>query len=85
MHLQSMLPPLCTVLICTHLVGSFFDTHGVQYVCVSGRAVRGDQRAHRSTLARYSYNSYKQVRSLLPKLGAPTTWHQARWQPCCVR
>ena len=41
--------------------GSFFDTHGIQYVCVSGRSVRGDQRAHRSSLARYSFNSYKQV------------------------
>ena len=33
----------------------------MRYVCVAGRTVRGDRAAKRSSLERYSHNSYAQA------------------------
>ncbi len=37
----------------------------MRYVCVAGRAVRGDAAAKRKTLSRYAHDTYTMVR-LLP-------------------
>lgn len=41
--------------------GAFFADQGVKYVCVAGRAVRGNKEADRRTLSGYSHGSYEQV------------------------
>ncbi|KAI3429352.1 hypothetical protein D9Q98_005447 [Chlorella vulgaris] len=41
--------------------GAWFGPQGVKYVCVAGRAVRGNREAQRSTVPGYSYGAYAQV------------------------
>ncbi|KAK9788304.1 hypothetical protein WJX73_009128 [Symbiochloris irregularis] len=41
--------------------GAHFMDHGIMYTCVAGRTVRGDCKAGRRSIERYSYGSYAQV------------------------
>ena len=41
--------------------GAYYREHGVKYVCVAGRAVRGRKTAKRSSISRYAHDAYWQV------------------------
>lgn len=39
-----------------------FEDAGVNYACIAGCSVRGNGRAHRRAISRYSFSAYMQVR-----------------------
>ena len=47
--------------LCGSGADAFFGERGVSYACVAGCAVRGNGRAPRRSLPRYSFSAYSQV------------------------
>lgn len=51
----------CKCSWCGSGADAFFEDRGVSYTCIAGCAVRGNGRAPRRSLPRYSFSAYSQV------------------------